>query len=714
MAAGKIFLAIGVLLLSMIPGVTSASEILIRNDELSLRFNDAENGFGCTEVTNRKEGASFLQIQDKAALWSIDLVNPATGTPLFVNNLTPCRKHHTLTEENGKKILRMFWDGIELPESGGELSVTCTITLPEKTGSATGKLDVKISSDRYAVVGSVFPSFNHVSGDKPYDLLFPQLTFESRFIRNHQGTLSGVYPGLGANIGYLSLFRPGEGGIYIGLRDPEAQRKVITVDKGFAVLVYADAIDSGIIGKARPASYEFELAAVSSPWESGRIYRRWAEQQKWMPSKLLSERTDSNPELAEVDVWSIIYGKPEEMLKIYRRLKQELPGKLVVHWYLWNVHPFDTHYPENLPAHPGFEKAVREIVENGDIAMPYINGHLWDAALPSFETEGIKAAVKMQNGNHTTENWGNGATLVPSCPYSPIYQRKIQELCQALIDMGVNAIYVDQIGQIAPAPCFDPTHGHPLGGGGWWQDGYRAMLKKILDDNPGKIFFSTENAAESYADVIAANLTWTEVYRDDFPSLMQVYGGKSVYFCNPSMENDDLISFRALQKRAMLWGVQPGWMWWMHSAPPEKRDEQFARKLACLNEIIAWRKTLRPCFNAGQLIDQVSLKGENPSMPITWHRQGVDSFTMPALDGTIWRSGDGRQITLILANISDQDQEATMELDLTTYGVRSPRHSVASVEKDGKRQPLLEFEGNTAAISQTVPAGSFRVLEITL
>lgn len=692
----------------------SATEIQLQNNDLTLRFNGPEKGFGCIGITNRKNGAAFLQTADDAALWSLDLTNPATGTPCFINNLAPCSRRYTMTRKNGRNVLQMFWEKISLPNQGGELSVSCTITLPEETGSATGKLEVEINSSHYALTASVFPSFNHVSGNQPYDLLFPQLTYGSRFIRNHQGSFSGIYPGLGANIGYLALFRPQSGGIYMGIRDPHAQRKVLTLDKGFAVLVYADALDSGVIGKARPAEYEFELAAVSSPWEAGRLYRSWAEQQKWMPARLLSERTDSNPALADVDVWSIIYGKPREMLEVYHRLKKELPGKLVVHWYLWNIHRFDTHYPENLPAHEGFKEAVREIVDNGDIVMPYINGHLWDAALPSFKSEGIKAAVKTKTGDYTTENWGNGATLVPSCPYSPLYQKKIQDLCQALIDFGVNAIYVDQVGQIAPAACYDPTHGHPLGGGGWWQEGYRTMLKKILDDNPGKIFFATENAAESYADVIAANLTWTEVYRDDFPSLMQVYSGKSVYFCNPSMEKDDLISFRALQKRAMLWGVQPGWMWWMHSAPPEKRDEQYAGKLAYLNEIIAWRKTLRSCFNAGQLLDEIKLQGDNPAVPVTWHRQGVDSFSLPSVDGTIWRSGDKKTLILILANISDRNRKLTVDLDLTPYGVQTEHHSVTSLDQTGKRSALPGFRGNATRFDLTVPAGSFRVLEVTL
>ena len=48
----------------------------------------------------------------------------------------------------------------------------------------------------------------------------------------------------------------------------------------------------------------------------------------------------------------------------------------------------------------------------------------------------------------------------------------MDELCDRLEnEMGVNAIYLDQISASTPAPCHDRTHGHPLGGGSHWMDG---------------------------------------------------------------------------------------------------------------------------------------------------------------------------------------------------------------------------------------------------
>src|ERR1035441_4776512 len=42
---------------------------------------------------------------------------------------------------------------------------------------------------------------------------------------------------------------------------------------------------------------------------------------------------------------------------------------------------------------------------------------------------------------------------------------------------GVNGIYMDQA--CTSLACYDPTHGHPVGGGVYWMQGFRAMASDI-------------------------------------------------------------------------------------------------------------------------------------------------------------------------------------------------------------------------------------------
>ena len=46
------------------------------------------------------------------------------------------------------------------------------------------------------------------------------------------------------------------------------------------------------------------------------------------------------------------------------------------------------------------------------------------------------------------------------CPAAPAYQAEIKDLLEHIVDQGVNAIYIDQMGAGRPVLCFDPTHGH--------------------------------------------------------------------------------------------------------------------------------------------------------------------------------------------------------------------------------------------------------------
>ena len=49
-------------------------------------------------------------------------------------------------------------------------------------------------------------------------------------------------------------------------------------------------------------------------------------------------------------------------------------------------------------------------------------------------------------------------------------------------ECGVKGVYIDQIAAAAPTLCFDKSHGHPLGGGHWWTEGYWKLLGR---DPPG-------------------------------------------------------------------------------------------------------------------------------------------------------------------------------------------------------------------------------------
>ena len=64
------------------------------------------------------------------------------------------------------------------------------------------------------------------------------------------------------------------------------------------------------------------------------------------------------------------------------------------------------------------------------------------------------------------------------CPSTKVWQDKQSEIITRLVsEYGVDGVYMDQTASCQPAYCFDPTHGHSIGGGSYWVEGNRKMVE---------------------------------------------------------------------------------------------------------------------------------------------------------------------------------------------------------------------------------------------
>ena len=126
---------------------------------------------------------------------------------------------------------------------------------------------------------------------------------------------------------------------------------------------------------------------------------------------------------------------------------------LGVHWYFWHNHPYDTHYPDYLPAKEGFAGMVRAVQQSGARVTPYINGRLWDPAADSYKRDrGYDASCRKPDGSLYTEIYPTSKVLnTVTCPSTAIWHRKIIGLVDSLqTGLGVDGVYIDQISAAAP------------------------------------------------------------------------------------------------------------------------------------------------------------------------------------------------------------------------------------------------------------------------
>ena len=118
--------------------------------------------------------------------------------------------------------------------------------------------------------------------------------------------------------------------------------------------------------------------------------------------------------------------------------------------------------------------------EKGILVMPYINGRLWDDVLESY-SNAVPSAAKDTDGKCHIDEYG-GHKFAVMCPTTKTWQMKMDELCDTMEnELGVNALYLDQVSASMPAPCYDRSHGHPLGGGSHWTEGYRELMRPIRE-----------------------------------------------------------------------------------------------------------------------------------------------------------------------------------------------------------------------------------------
>ena len=121
-------------------------------------------------------------------------------------------------------------------------------------------------------------------------------------------------------------------------------------------------------------------------------------------------------------------------------------------------------------------------------------------------------------------------------------------------------LYYDQIGCSHAKLCHVPEHGHPLGGGTWWADGYRAFLGRERDKFSAQgVAMTIEGSCECYIDVCDGFLVVTAATVEDVPLLPAVYSGYAVYFGQRQNIDTPFDSAFPLMAREFTWGVVNGW-----------------------------------------------------------------------------------------------------------------------------------------------------------
>lgn len=482
----------------------------------------------------------------------------------------------------------------------------------------------------------------------------------------------GTYPNGWCCMQWLAV-TDAQGGLYVAAHDPTASNKNLFVRSDgagtVALTVEATAPNATVPGNDYENPGDLVLGVVGGGWyPATRVYRSWLDKSApWWPEPGKYSRSDVPQWVANNQAWSCTGGFPKDCVPQTKALAKGLDVPTALHWYNWHVIPFDNDYPHYFPTKEGFRDGVKELQAAGIRVMPYINGRLWDTGSDDFATEAFPAAAKGRDGKNYIEEYGSKRKLAPMCPYTQLWQEKVRSIVKRLVsEEGVDGVYIDQVAAAAPAPCYDKSHGHPLGGGHWWVDGYWKMLGELQQEiarvSPEKML-TTESNAESYAKYFDAYLMCNSLGDREAPLFPAVYAGKIQTFGQYMQRGDwdDLGRMAQRQGRVFTWGTQ---LWW-----GDPNVITSAKAGPWLHDLAQLRRRLNEFFLHGQMFPPPPIR--EPLEEVTQTRIGWGGRPEPirsaAVLATAWRTEDGK-VALPIINISAQARTVTFDLNLTNYG----------------------------------------------
>jgi len=566
--------------------------------------------------------------------------------------------------ETGESSAVFIW---KIPLDGGSASVTMCIRVHRHDPLSYWTLRAKLP-DGWKVTRSDFPMLPGISASVARKMAAPVGWGLEYDVKPDMG-YEANYPSLSCAMQFLAFYGEGHG-LYISAQDIHGNHKV------FSASASQGSVDCMIrnwpgIAEKGGNPYEVPFAAAigvfdGNYYQAAQIYREFSFKMPWGKAGPVSKRLIPQW-VKDTDLWLMPESEPLKNVELCKKAKEFFGVPISLHWYNWHEIPFDTLYPDYFPAKPHFAEGVKALQAEGFHVMPYINGRLVDPNSKGWTEDHLdKATARQENGEPYTEVYGSKVPLHPMCPSAAAWQKKVVGLVDELVnECGVDGVYIDQIGAAWPYQCYNPKHGHPLGSGHAWVDGYRKMLNEARKKLPKNKMLTTEENAECWIDQFDAQLMANTPVSDRkiIPLFPSVYAGRAILFGFQYIGGEDIsqsIPFRAKMAQEFIWGAQMGWIS-INSimAPDAIKEAEFLRDLA------KCRCYSHKFLLCGEFLGMIDVRGDNPKLveDKAGSYQGTYLVDLPAVIASAWRAEDG-SIGIAVVNMSDEEHEVEMTAPL--------------------------------------------------
>ncbi len=635
----------------VVPGTET---VCLSNPSASVTFSTAEK----FDIRSMKfaDGKETVRPGDNVLPWTIIYHGPQGETPL-VRPSCAIYKGYTSERTDSSATLVFRWDA-RLNYDGAGYPVEMRVTLGETSPLLAWNLSASCP-EGWSVSEFNFPTIALASPDSA-SVITPG-GWGNEYKLRRDTVYEANYPSWSASM-QMMMVDDGSGVFFYSPRDYNACGKLMTVDerKGATTFTTHTVASEGWTGK--DGRFEVPWTTVSARHTEGwseaatEWYRPWALTTEWGKKKI-TER-DIPEWMVEKDLWMRAKYLGDTTVTAVNRAIDYYGEGIAFHWYFWHNHPYDSHYPDYLPAKPEFAPIIAQVRSRNCQVMPYINGRLWDPAADSYKARnGRDASCRRPDGNLYTETYPT--SMVPNtvtCPSSPIWRGIILELADSIQEnLGTDGLYIDQIAAAAPYPCYAHNHPHPAGGGEFWYHAYRDMMLDLRRDHlkDGNVVFSEENA-ECYIPVFDILLTVNTPHTPScriVPLYPLIYSDRTLTCAYTYTPYTDVTKgdFRHENMQCLLYGSQLGWvdprLLWV--------NDESAYEAKFLKNLTEFRKKQHDVFIGGRYVREFVPEGDNPYVNVPVF--GGDYM----VKGSEWISPDGRRV-LYVVNSDSKAHKVTL------------------------------------------------------
>lgn len=697
-------------------------------------------------------GQNVSETHGEASLWQMTLLDGTTTRSLKSTDATRFDIHSDAPDE-----LQLTWTGFSV-ESAKDVVVHTTVRLDKAAPQSHWNLDLQ--KPAALIVRDVsFPRLFDVSHHDGESLAVPLWT--GQCLPNPRAALctpkgqrmAWSYPGMMAMqcVAYSAADAPG---LYAACDDTSAFRKSFAFSGAapdrvsFECVHYPEGGAEGATEWRLP--YSAIVGALRGDWlEAAFRYREWAREQAWASGSRM-QRGLTPAWLLDTGMWIWNRGPSAGVLPPACALQDALGLPVRVFWHWWHGCPYDAGFPEYLPPREGeapFRQAVAEAHRHGVKCIVYMNQRLWGISTDSWRTQHAEAfAVKGENGQIAPEvyNVFTKSPMASMCLATAFWRNTYAGIAErAIVQFGVDGIYMDQA--CDSMPCYDRTHGHPIGGGRYWLEGFRLLSTDVrarAGDRP--ITLAGEGCCEAWLPYLDAMLT-LQVSKERYsapsdpwepiPFFHAVYHPVAITYGSyssltmPPYDNlwpkehapKDPLSlldrkfsrqFYLEQARAFTWGQQPT----LANFLPNQLTER-AEELDYVMRIAKVRHRAEKYLVHGELLHPPRLEAASTTSPFSrlsiYAGQGEhlaeSQKAHPLALTTAWRAPDGA-VAIAVASVADAALPATLTWEPGAYPIPAPGEIVRI--DDAARTVIQRFDMPPTRIDLTLPPRAVWMLEI--